>query len=63
MRIEIRRKDDGRGPYCWRPVINTRAGLALGTIYDRPQEIDAGVWELAKTGLPDSYEWREVPQC
>lgn len=60
MRIEARQKDDGRGPYRWRPVINTPSGLALGTIYDRPQEIDAAIWELAKSGLPDAYEWREV---
>lgn len=41
MRIEIRRKDDGLGPYRWQPVVNTAAGLGLGTIYDAPQEIDA----------------------
>lgn len=60
MRIEIRWKDDGRGPYCWRPVVNTARGLAIGTIYDSPQEIDAAVWALAKSGIPESLEWREV---
>jgi hypothetical protein len=60
MRIEIRRKDDGRGPYRWQPVVNTARGLALGTIYDSPQHIDAGVWGLAKGAIPDAYEWREV---
>lgn len=60
MRIELRRRDDGRGPYRWQPVVNSASGLAIGTIYDQPQAIDAAVWQLAKSGLPESYEWREA---
>ena len=32
-RFEIRRKEDGRGPYRWMHVIRTPDGLALGNIY------------------------------
>ena len=34
-RFQIRKRDDGRGPYRWEHVKRSPSGLVRGTIYDR----------------------------
>lgn len=34
-RFQIRKRDDGRGPYRWEHVVRTPSGLARGSIYRR----------------------------
>ena len=34
-RFQIKRREDGRGPYRWQHVIRLPEGLALGTIYTK----------------------------
>jgi len=33
--FQIKRKEDGRGPYAWRFVISSHNGLRQGSIYRR----------------------------
>ena len=54
MKFEARKKDDGCGPYRWRPVMSRHGGLALGGIYEKPHDLKH------PPELPDNYEWREV---
>lgn len=61
MRLQARKIEDGRGPYRWRPVIDTASGLAVGGQYDVAQELSAERAEQAKRSLAVSeYEWREL---
>jgi len=62
MRMEARRRDDGRGPYAWRPVVRTPRGLALGGIYDKfPADLtDAEIAEATLHFTRARFEWREA---
>lgn len=60
MRLEARQIDDGRGPYRWRAVIRTPDGLALGTIYDRPEPLNPEEAATVKFMLAEKYETREA---
>lgn len=64
-RFEIRRKEDGRGPYRWMHVIRTQEGLALGNIYCKQGDdltTDEAL-DLRRHAARAGFEVRRVPSA